>query len=87
MEYVDPFTVRHKWDGIYENLKALFEQDENGNINRNGNIYNVEVYRENPLFGVYDNYIIYNNSPVCSINLPLGIKFRTDLQKEQLMND
>lgn len=87
MEYVDPFTVRHKWDGINENLKALFEQDENGNINRNGNIYNVEVYRENPLFGIYDNYTIYNDSPICSINLPLGIKFRTDLQKEQLMAD
>ena len=122
MEYVDPFTVRHKWDGINENLKALFEQKvtidgteytvKDGKVtikdveytvvdgkviiegkeypvvyDENGNIYNVEVYRENPLFGVYDNYIIYNNSPVCSINLPLGIKFRTDLQKEQLMTD
>ncbi len=87
MEYVTPFSVRHKWDELNDNLKALFEEDDKGNINPNGNIYNVEIYRENPLFGVYDNYIIYNNSPVCSINLPLGIKFRTDLQKEQLMAD
>lgn len=87
MEYVTPFSVRHKWDELNDNLKALFEEDDKGNINPNGNIYNVEIYRENPLFGVYDNYIIYNNSPVCSINLPLGIKFRTDLQKEQLMTD
>lgn len=87
MEYVTPFAVRYKWDELNDNLKALFEEDDKGNINPNGNIYNVEIYRENPLFGVYDNYIIYNNSPVCSINLPLGIKFRTDLQKEQLMAD
>lgn len=87
MEYVTPFSVRHKWDELNDNLKALFEEDDKGNINPNGNIYNVEIYRETPLFGVYDNYIIYNNSPVCSINLPLGIKFRTDLQKEQLMAD
>lgn len=87
MEYVTPFSVRHKWDELNDNLKALFEEDDKGNINPNGNIYNVEIYRENPLFGAYDNYIIYNNSPVCSINLPLGIKFRTDLQKEQLMAD
>lgn len=87
MEYVTPFAVRYKWDELNDNLKALFEEDDKGNINPNGNIYNVEIYRENPLFGVYDNYIIYNNSPVCSINLPLGIKFRTDLQKEQLMTD
>ena len=87
MEYVTPFSVRHKWDELNDNLKALFEEDDKGNINPNGNIYNVEIYRENPLFGVYDNYIIYNNSPVCSINLPLGIKFRADLQKEQLMAD
>lgn len=82
MEYVTPFSVRYKWDDKNENLKKLF-QDEQNNVN----IHDVEVYRENPLFGVYDNYIIYNNSPVCSINLPLGIKFRTDLQKEQLMTD
>lgn len=87
MEYVTPFAVRYKWNELNNNLKALFEEDDKGNINPNGNIYNVEIYRENPLFGVYDNYIIYNNSPVCSINLPLGIKFRTDLQKEQLMTD
>lgn len=87
MEYVTPFAVRYKWNELNNNLKALFEEDDKGNINPNGNIYNVEIYRENPLFGVYDNYIIYNNSPVCSINLPLGIKFRTDLQKEQLMAD
>lgn len=87
MEYVTPFAVRYKWDELNDNLKALFEEDDKGNINPNGNIYNVEIYRENPLFGVYDNYIIYNNSPVCSINLPLGIKFRTVLQKEQLMAD
>ena len=88
MEYVTPFSVRYKWDELNDNLKALFEKDdENKKINPNGNIYNVEIYRETPLFGVYDNYIIYNNSPVCSINLPLGIKFRTDLQKEQLMTD
>ena len=82
MEYVTPFVVRYKWDDENENLKKLF-QDEQNNVN----IHDVEIYRENPLFGVYDNYIIYNNSPVCSINLPLGIKFRTDLQKEQLMAD
>ena len=82
MEYVTPFVVRYKWDDKNENLKKLF-QDEQNNVN----IHDVEVYRETPLFGVYDNYIIYNNSPVCSINLPLGIKFRTDLQKEQLMTD
>ena len=82
MEYVTPFSVRYKWDDKNENLKKLF-QDEQNNVN----IHDVEIYRENPLFGVYDNYIIYNNSPVCSINLPLGIKFRTDLQKEQLMAD
>ena len=87
MEYVTPFSVRYKWDELNDNLKALFEKDDENHINSNGNIYNVEIYRENPLFGVYDNYIIYNNSPVCSINLPLGIKFRTDLQKEQLMTD
>ena len=87
MEYVTPFSVRYKWDELNDNLKALFEKDDENHINPNGNIYNVEIYRENPLFGVYDNYIIYNNSPVCSINLPLGIKFRTDLQKEQLMAD
>lgn len=88
MEYVTPFAVRYKWNELNDNLKALFEKDdENKKINPNGNIYNVEIYRETPLFGVYDNYIIYNNSPVCSINLPLGIKFRTDLQKEQLMTD
>ena len=87
MEYVTPFSVRYKWDELNDNLKALFEKDDENNINPNGNIYNVEIYRETPLFGVYDNYIIYNNSPVCSINLPLGIKFRTDLQKEQLMTD
>lgn len=87
MEYVTPFAVRYQWNELNNNLKALFEEDDKGNINPNGNIYNVEIYRENPLFGVYDNYIIYNNSPVCSINLPLGIKFRTDLQKEQLMAD
>ena len=87
MEYVTPFVVRYEWNELNNNLKALFEEDDKGNINPNGNIYNVEIYRENPLFGVYDNYIIYNNSPVCSINLPLGIKFRTDLQKEQLMAD
>ena len=82
MEYVTPFSGRYKWDDKNENLKKLF-QDEQNNVN----IHDVEVYRETPLFGVYDNYIIYNNSPVCSINLPLGIKFRTDLQKEQLMTD
>lgn len=82
MEYVTPFSVRYKWDDKNENLKKLF-QDEQNNVN----IHDVEVYRENPLFGRYDNYIIYNNTPVCSINLPLGIKFRTDLQKEQLMTD
>lgn len=87
MEYVTPFAVRYKWNELNNNLKALFEEDDKGNINPNGNIYDVEIYRETPLFGVYDNYIIYNNSPVCSINLPLGIKFRTDLQKEQLMTD
>lgn len=87
MEYVTPFSVRYKWDELNDNLKALFEKDDENNINPNGNIYDVEIYRETPLFGVYDNYIIYNNSPVCSINLPLGIKFRTDLQKEQLMTD
>lgn len=87
MEYVTPFVVRRKWDELNNNLKALFEEDDKGNINPNGNTYNVEIYRENPLFGVYDNYIIYNDSPVCSINLPLGVKFRTDLQKEQLMTD
>lgn len=87
MEYVTPLSVRYKWDELNDNLKALFEKDDENNINPNGNIYNVEIYRETPLFGVYDNYIIYNNSPVCSINLPLGIKFRTDLQKEQLMTD
>lgn len=87
MEYVTPFSVRYKWDELNDNLKALFEKDDEKHINPNGNIYNVEIYRETPLFGVYDNYIIYNNSPVCSINLPLGIKFRTDLQKEQLMTD
>ena len=82
MEYVTPFVVRYKWDDENENLKKLFQDKQN-----NVNIHDVEVYRETPLFGVYDNYIIYNNSPVCSINLPLGIKFRTDLQKEQLMTD
>lgn len=82
MEYVTPFVVRYKWDDENENLKKLFQDKQN-----NVNIHDVEIYRENPLFGVYDNYIIYNNSPVCSINLPLGIKFRTDLQKEQLMAD
>lgn len=82
MEYVTPFVVRYKWDDENENLKKLFQDKQN-----NVNIHDVEVYRETPLFGVYDNYIIYNNSPVCSINLPLGIKFRTDLQKEQLMAD
>lgn len=82
MEYVTPFVVRYKWDDENEQLKKLFQDKQN-----NVNIHDVEVYRETPLFGVYDNYIIYNNSPVCSINLPLGIKFRTDLQKEQLMAD
>lgn len=82
MEYVTPFVVRCKYDEDNKNLKKLFQDKQN-----NVNIHDVEVYRETPLFGIYDNYIIYNNSPVCSINLPLSIKFRTDLQKEQLMAD
>ena len=56
MEYVTPFVVRYKWDDENENLKKLF-QDEQNNVN----IHDVEIYRETPLFGVYDNYIIYNN--------------------------
>ena len=93
-EYVDENTLRVKWEEVSNNsdldemFYSVFTVDSSGIMETDeGNIYALNVYRENLRFGLTDGYTAYYTNPKTTIQIGLTNNGLVDLQKESLIND